>query len=387
MLRVLVLSTIFPTAAAPYIGNFIEHQLVGLAARPGIRPTILAPYSGEPSDGCEVSRENWKSLDVIRLRLPKGRTKPESVAPALADAVLPLARELHKTEGFDVLAAELLWPDGPAIARVGRALKLPFSIKARGHEFFEHFEGRPKLLSQALEAGCIADKLLAVSSSLRDRMIDAGFPANRIDVHFTGVDRDLFRPCDRSVVKAQLNISGPLLLSVGNLIPAKGHVHAIEAVSQMPGATLLIAGGGRDGPALQARVKALGLEQRVRLLGHVPHLMLPRLMAAADVTILASAREGLANVWVESLACGTPVVTTDVDGAREVIDRPEAGRIVAREPGDIVAAVRDLLADPPPPELVRCAADRFSWDKNAEALAHHLRKIAHTAPERSGRQT
>jgi glycosyltransferase involved in cell wall biosynthesis len=296
-----------------------------------------------------------------------------------------LSEKLHETEGFDVLAAELLWPDGPVIARVAQALDLPFSIKARGHEFFEHFECQPQLLAQALEAGRAANKLLAVSSSLRDRMIDAGFPAGRLDVHLTGVDHHLFRPRERSAIKSQLNVAGPLILSVGNLIPVKGHVYAIEAVSRLPGATLLIAGGGRDGPALQARVKALGLEQRVRLLGHVPHLMLPRLMAAADVTILASAREGLANVWVESLACGTPVVTTDVDGAREVIDRPEAGRIVARDPGAIAAAVCDLLAEPPPSESVRRAAERFSWDKNAEALEHHLREIAGATQDRSGR--
>jgi glycosyltransferase involved in cell wall biosynthesis len=96
------------------------------------------------------------------------------------------------------------------------------------------------------------------------------------------------------------------------------------------------------------------------------------LLAAADVMVLPTVSEGLANVWVEALACGTPVVTSDVGGAREVIDRPAYGRLVARDPAAVAAAVRELLDDPPAQATVREGALRFSWEKNGAELAAYL---------------
>src|SRR3546814_8664666 len=88
--------------------------------------------------------------------------------------------------------------------------------------------------------------------------------------------------------------------------------------------------------------------------------------------VCSSDLEGLANVWVEALACGTPIVISDAGGAREGLDRPEAGRIVPREPSAITRAICDILADPPAPAVVRSAAARFSWGRNARELREHL---------------
>jgi glycosyltransferase involved in cell wall biosynthesis len=93
--------------------------------------------------------------------------------------------------------------------------------------------------------------------------------------------------------------------------------------------------------------------------------------------ILPSEREGLANVWIEALACGTPILIADVGGAREVLDRPEAGRLVERDPAAIAAAAIAMLASPPDPARVRKAAERFSWERNAEELHEHLAGVAH----------
>ena len=88
--------------------------------------------------------------------------------------------------------------------------------------------------------------------------------------------------------------------------------------------------------------------------------------------LLASEREGLANVWVESLACGTPIVIAETGAAREVVDRPEAGLVVPRDPAALAGAVRAILADPPAQAAVREAALRFGWDRNARELFDHL---------------
>lgn len=92
--------------------------------------------------------------------------------------------------------------------------------------------------------------------------------------------------------------------------------------------------------------------------------------------VLPTANEGLANAWVEALACGTPVVTCDVGGARELIASGTAGRLVARTPAAVAAGVHAILADPPPRAAVAALTDGFSWDANAAALAAHYERLA-----------
>ncbi len=96
--------------------------------------------------------------------------------------------------------------------------------------------------------------------------------------------------------------------------------------------------------------------------------------------MLVSSSEGLANAWVEALACGAPIVIADVGGARELVDRPEAGRLVARAPGAIAAGVREVLAAGYDPAAVRATAERFTWDANAAALRAHLMGLAGASP-------
>jgi glycosyltransferase involved in cell wall biosynthesis len=223
-----------------------------------------------------------------------------------------------------------------------------------------------------LRAARAAGGLLAVSAALKADMAAMGMPEDRIRVLYTGVDLERFRPLDRIAAKRGLGVEGPLIVAPGNLVPLKGHRLVIEALADLPDATLLIAGEGPERRALETRIEALGLGGRARLLGSVPPAAMPELLAAADLMILPSEREGLANVWVESIACGTPILICDVGGAREVIDHPEAGRIVARDPVAIAAAAREMLASPPDPAAVRRSAERFSWERNGAELHEHL---------------
>jgi glycosyltransferase involved in cell wall biosynthesis len=206
-------------------------------------------------------------------------------------------------------------------------------------------------------------------------MVDYGFPADRIRTHYPGVDRARFRLRDRAELKAKLGISGPLLVTIGALIPGKGQRDAIAAAELIPEATLLMAGDGPDRRALEQMIRARGLGDRVRLLGNRSRDEVADLLAAADVMVLPTRSEGLANVWVEALVSGTPVVTSDVGGAAEVIDRPEAGALVPPEPHAIAAAVRSILAGPPDPFSVHAAADKFNSEAKFARIHRHLAEI------------
>ena len=381
----LTLSTLYPDQGRPGFGGFVERQAAGLAARDDIEVEVVAgiglppwPLSLHPHYRLPRKLPLEEIRAGLRIHRPRFRVLPgipARSARALSAAALPLVKGLHARAPFDVIDAEFFWPDGVAAMQLSRALGIPFSVKARGSDI--HFWGeRPAIRAQIIEAASEAGGLLAVSEAMKASMIALGMNGEGIRVHHTGLDLDRFVPIDRAAARARLGIEGPLIVSAGALIPIKGHRLAIEALAGLPGVTLILAGDGPERKALEQQARRLGLSERVRFLGARPHAELPGLLAAADALVLASEREGLANVWVEALACGTPLVISDAGGAREVIDRPAAGRIVARSPSAIADAVREILAAPPTQAAVRASAERFSWARNASELADHLSAVS-----------
>ena len=109
--------------------------------------------------------------------------------------------------------------------------------------------------------------------------------------------------------------------------------------------------------------------------GALPHDDLPRWLAAADIMVLPSRSEGLANAWVEALACGTPIVISDAGGAGELLTDPVAGRIVQPTPEALAVAIGELLALAPDRERVRGAVANFTWDRNADELHRHFSRL------------
>ncbi|WP_294330548.1 glycosyltransferase [uncultured Sphingomonas sp.] len=385
MLRVLVLSTLFPDASRPNFGIFVERQTRALAARDGVEVQVVSPRGLPPFPldrharyaalAAQPLQEDWRGLRVHRppfLNLPG--TGGRLHAAMLARALRPMLARLRRDFPFDVISTEFFFPDGPAAIALGKAFDVPVSIKARGSDIHQ-WTRRPAIARQIVRAGQAADGLLSVSLALRDDMIALGMPAERIDCIVTGVDLTRFAPRDRQAAKQALGIAGPLVASVGALIPLKGHDLLIDAVAALPGVQLAIAGQGPEAPRLAAKIAAMGLADRVRLLGAIPPERIADLLAAADVMALASASEGLANAWLEALASGTPIVIPDVGGARQVVTVPAAGHIVARNPAAFATAIAALLADPPAAAAVRRVAEPFTWAANSERLYRFLAQL------------
>ncbi|RXD05162.1 glycosyltransferase family 4 protein [Sphingomonas sp. UV9] len=393
MLRVLTLSSLFPDSTRPNFGGFVERQTLGLAAHPDVDLKVVAPIGLPPGPlgrfrhyaplATLPRRESWKGVDVHRPRftaLPF--TQGRYHAAALERALVPLLDTLRETFAFDVIDASFFFPEGPAAVALGKRYDVPVSIKARGSDI-HHWGEAPVTAAQVRKAGQGAAGVLAVSQAMKADMVALGMPAERITVHHTGVDQDRFRPADdRAAAKAKLGVHGPLVIAIGGLLPRKGHDIVIEAVAALPGVTLLIAGHGPARASLESLIARLGVGDRIRLLGAVPHAELPQLIAAADVGALASSSEGLANVWVESLACGTPIVITNAGGACEVVTAPDAGRVTIGDPLAFAAAIGDLLADPPPPNATRAMAAGFTWERNTATLYAHLAALVADHPSR-----
>lgn len=391
-MRILSISTLFPNPPRPSFGVFVGNQMRAVAARGDIDLVMISPLGIPPwplslRDPYRALAATPQTSDAAGLPVhyPRFTLVPrfggDSNPARIVRAVLPLAHRLHAERPFDLVDAQFFFPDGPAAAAIARELGLPLTIKSRGADV--HYWGaRPRALAQMLPAARQAARLLTVSQALGHDMAALGMPEERIRVHYTGLDRHKFRPQDRAAARAALARSlgvpgeGPLIVTPGALIPRKGQAFVIDALARLPGARLALAGAGEDEATLRARALQLGVGERVHFLGIVLHDLLPTLLSAADVMALPSASEGLANVWVEALGCGTPLVITDAGGAREVVDNASAGLIVERNANAIAHGIRTVLSAPPPQNDVARNADRFSWETNAENLVKIWRDAA-----------
>lgn len=388
--RVLCLTTLYPNTANPRFGTFVARSLEALAATGEWDVTVINPIGVPP-----IAFGRYRALaaaaidgeeNSVHVHRPRFTLVPKVGArlnaAIIGRTVLPLAERLHAETPFDLVDAQFFFPDGPAAAYVAEQMGLPLSIKARGSDI--NYWGEQRWARELmLDAAERATGLLAVSRNLKGEMEALGMPGGKIEVHYTGLDRDRFRPLDHVGLRAKvgreigvdLPENEPLLISVGALIERKGQDLVIGALATMPKGQLLLVGKGEDEAHLREIARDLGIEKRVHFLGSVDHDLMPLLLSASDVMVLPTRSEGLANAWVEALACGTPIVTTDVGGVRELVDRPAAGRLVPRKLEAIAGAVRDILAAPPAPRDVAAVVEDFSWERNAQALSDYFNRL------------
>jgi len=395
VLRLLTFSTLYPNAAQPNHGVFVENRLRHLVASGAASSTVLAPvpffpfaaaarlggarmqgwarYAGIPAredrHGLAVHHPRFAALPGIGML-----TGP---ATLYASARRALARLLAEGHRFDAIDAHYVYPDGVAAVWLGREFGLPVVITARGSDISQlpqHAVPR-RLIQHAIRR---ADALISVSVGLKDGLVALGTPAGKVTVLRNGVDLEAFRPTgDRPETRAALGLgSGPLLLSVGHLIPRKGHDLILRALPLLPGHRLMVLGDGPERGALLALAEQLGVADRVHLLGSRPHAELPRYYSAADVLVLASSREGWANVLLESMACGTPVVASPAWGSREAVRSPAAGLVMeGTTPEAIAASVRRLLAARPDRGATRAYAEGFGWEDTTLGQLSVFRKV------------
>ena len=386
-MRVLSLSTLHPSSAAPNFGRFVQLSLdaadvTGEVDLVRICPNGLPPW---PLGHIHPRYRGAAALPVLDGAIHRPRFlllpgfNPSRNANAIVKAVLPVARLLHEQAPFDLVDAQFFWPDGPAAMQIAQELGIPHSIKARGADI-HHWTTVPGCREQIIEAAQNAAGLLAVSEAIKADIVELGVDAAKILVHRTGIDRSLFQVASEPRAdlrqRIDLPIDGALLVAVGALIPRKGQSFAIEALAQIPETRLAIIGDGPDLSMLRQLTRDQDVADRVHFLGSLPHSEIARHVQAADVCVLPSESEGIANAWIEALACGTPLVITDAGGAREVIISDAGGRIIERKAGAIAKAARDLLRNPPERADVAAVVADYSWERNGKALIAYWRTLA-----------
>lgn len=391
----LVFSSLFPSDARPTAGVFVRERMFRVArelplavvspqawfpgqalirrARPGYR---LAGAGHEHMQGIEVFRPRALCLPGVGRRWD---------ARAMALTALPMARRLRRAGRLDILDAHFAYPDGCAAALLARWLDLPYTITMRGTEP-RHLR-QPALRAQIVPALAGAARVFTVSASLREVGIAAGVDPARFTVVGNGVDATVFQPLPRAEARAALGLpaDAKVLITVGALVERKGFHRVISLLPRLrarhPGLVYLAVGGGSpEGDwtlRLQRQVAELGLGDCVRFLGPRAPAELRVPLSAANVFTLPSSNEGWANVILEAMACGLPVVASDVGGNAEVVADSALGEIYAFGDEEALYASLDrALSRSWAREAIIDHARRNSWDSRVSQLLATFRAIA-----------
>jgi teichuronic acid biosynthesis glycosyltransferase TuaC len=389
-MRILTFTSLFPDSTRPNFCIFVYQRMAHVARRPGNAVTVVAPVPYVPFwiPGTKArqyrsipKREQFGDLLVYHPRYP---FLPKIAMPlhgfCMFLGVYALVRRLAK-EGIDCIDAHFVYPDGFAAVLLGKRLDLPVVVSARGTDIdvYPKMAAVRPLLKWAVRH---ADRLIGVSRSLSETMIELGASASRLRTIGNGVDRNRFYPVDCQAARQQLDVpdNQRVILAVGALAPHKGHQLLISAFGELKrrseGMRLYIAGEGSFRAALEQQIRELGLQNDVVLLGSVANGQLRYWYSAADVSCLASSREGWANVLLESMACGTPVVATSVGGNAEVIVSQEVGLLVENNVPAIAEALRSALQRHWDRERIAAFGRQRSWDVVAEEVDQCLAEVA-----------
>lgn len=394
--RVLVFTTLFPNPGQPNAGVFIRERMFRVGGKLPI--TVVAPQAWFPMQSLlrrlrpsfrppAPPAELQEGVQVLRPRffcVPGVFKSLDGIFLALS--CVSSFRKLRKRFDFDLIDAHFGYPDGYAAVRLGRWFRRPVAITLRGTEpRHSRTPGISRFLSRALEG---ADRVFSVSESLKRHALEAGACSpDKILVVGNGVDTEKFKPLSRAGSRRALGVPGDaqILITVGGLVERKGFHRVIELLPRLratrPNLLYLVVGGpsaeGDWGERLRAQVEGLGLQDAVRFLGVVPHGEIRRALSAADVFVLATSNEGWANVILEAMACGLPVVTTDVGGNAEVVRDASLGTIVPfADSHALERALDEALRRRWDREAIVAYARNNSWDGRVEILVRELRALA-----------
>ncbi len=385
-MKILVFTTLFPNSKMPNYAVFVKERVKSLAKVCDVRVMAPVPYFPKLN-----INKKWfafsqippeEEIDGIKVYHPRYFITPKFFRSLYGLFIflgaLGFVRHLRKEFDFDLIDSHFVYPDGLAAVLLAKVLGKEVIVTARGTDinWYPGFKIIRKQIQYCLGK---ADAVVAVSNDLRDKMVALGVMPDLIKVIPNGVDNSIFYPLPKAAARNELGI-GPdkkVLLSVGNLLEAKGFHFLIKAVSfiQQNDVELLIIGEGSYRRSLEELISKLNLNDKITLLGERPHKDIAKWYSAADLFCLTSLREGRPNVILESIACGTPVVTMDRWGLPEIVTQGSGILIDSYEPDVIAETIEHALCKEWDRSVVAGSVNGMGWEKTSKDLTELFNKI------------
>jgi glycosyltransferase involved in cell wall biosynthesis len=349
-MRIAVVTPYFPNSAEPWQGRSAYQTLRVLAREADVRvffpnaayPSLLKPRSRsynrlDPSfspPDVKVSYHDYPALPLV--------SRPFNGQMA-ARALLPHVR------GFapDILFGCFLYPDAYAALKIGKLLSVPVVAMSIGSDV--NRIGDPISAMHTRTVLRQADFVVTVSGDLRSKAVAMGASPERARAILNGCDLSVFYPKDRLEARKRLQIDpdAEAVVYIGRMDVRKGLRELVDAAAslhpQRPGLHVYLVGEGSDRPVIESAIQARDAAGYIHTLHGCAADDVAIWMAAADLVTLPSYMEGCPNVVLEALACGRPVVATNVGGIPEIMNAECGGLVPPRDPAELAHALASVL--------------------------------------------
>jgi len=295
------------------------------------------------------------------------------------------------SHGVDLVHAHYAYPDAAAANLLARRFGLPLVVTCHGSDLnvLAKYPARGRIIGRTLRQ---ASAVAAVSGALVRAIEGLGVPPDRIHHIPNGVDLARFPLGDKKEARKRLGLPehAALIVAAGRLEPVKGFDRLLRALVLLDNVRLILVGDGGLAKPLKRLAQELGVKDRVRFTGMVPHDVLAPYFQAADALVMASESEGWPTVIHEALACGTPVAAPAVGGIpealdvspgyRERIDSPLIGSplglvLPSSEPEILARGIREVLGRVFDQHDLRQAASLHGWDAVARRYVDLFERV------------
>ena len=370
--RVLFISNLYPNRFFPNMASYNRQQIAELRKLCDVEVISPIPWTEFLKGNLNPLITNSTDVDA---HFPSYYYTPRILRKWYGDffyvSIKNVASRVLERKQFDFVFSSWLYPDSWAAAKLARKYNVPFFVKVHGTDV-NRLEAGTALTARSLEVTRQAEKVICVSKALKERLNELGVPENKLEVLYNGVDRAIFFARDKELVRRELNIDPNefIVLYVGNLKKDKGLGEVITAFKTVYAATvrsrLIIIGSGAFKQEIEQLITSLNLSEKVQLLGSMPLETIATWMNAASVLCLPSYMEGVPNVVLEALSCGTPVVATRVGGIPELDNGDGMVTLVTpRESSELAAALLSISRNP---RATSATSTIASWQQNAQQL-------------------
>lgn len=388
---VVFFSNSFPNDRQPHRGVFVEQRVA--AASRKVNPVIVCPLPWVPKIGllkkypshylfALIPREyDYHGFHVYSPKYPVVPKVPWLSPWSMALGAYPVFRKLKSREHIDVINAQNAFPEGVAAVWLGKMLDLPVVISALGSDINEAHQDRLRL-RMTVNALQQARQVTAVSRRLKQKIIDMGIEPGRVHYIPNGVDAELFNPAERSACRKELGIDDrkKVLLFVGKFRPVKGIEYLLDALRILKGRNkldfdTLLVGSGPLEPKYRLAIESWGLNDHVVFAGNRRHEEIGTWMGAADLFCLPSLKEGMPNVVLEALACGCPVVASNVGGIPDMIKSGTGILVPAADSSALADALEKGFLSRWDAGFIRESIRNMTWENTAAGYVEAFSRL------------
>lgn len=331
MKKILFISALYPNSSAPNMAPFNKQQLSALTDYYDINAVVPISWlhkmrrSDVPLEGL---------IGGVKVIYPTYYHAPVFFRKLYGlygfyyyNSIIRTIEKLTDNNSFDLIYSSWLFPDAWVATKIARKLGLPLFASVLGSDV-NRLEPNTLLARRALEVVDYASQIICVSNSLREKLIEIGGNPSKLLVLQNGVDKRIFYPMDKRIIRNELSIrsTDKVILFVGNLKKEKGLGELCHAFAnlvnnhKLQNCKLVVIGNGAFMTQLKQILSELKVLDKAEIMGEHPLETIAKYMNASDVLCLPSYSEGQPNVVMEALSCHTRVVATAVGGTPDLDD-------------------------------------------------------------------